>query len=227
MGMAVITFKKQPIFFIWLLLVVVTIGYIVFSARSLESNDPRYIAIENTLQEYLNIDAEARYTLDDSRLSEVLANDLLGSYDPGAGRSHLAQAVRWNTGNPNVSDNHIGMLDFWQAYYAYQRQVKQIYDDAVAQGKIDPYSNDGTVSLESLPEIRQLMEQTGFQTAQLPPAQPANSVPISFAIRTIKVFWDEAYVVGDYPYARVGMTFVKHAGQWYLVGMSTLQQYGG
>jgi hypothetical protein len=219
--------KKPIILWIWLVLVAVTLFFVLKSGISLTPDNPEYIAIENTLRKYLEINAEARYTLDDSRLSEVLANDSRGSYSTHDGNSALAKAVRWYTGNPLVMENHIGMLDFWHAYYAYNRQVKQLYNAAVAKEGQSSSQVAAPISPESLPEVRQLMEETGFQGASLPPARPQVIVPENFVIESVKVFLGEAYVVGDYPYARVGLTFVKRSGQWYLVGSKILQWHGG
>jgi len=219
--------------------------------KSLASDDSDYIAIENTLRLYLEIDAEARYTLDDSRLSEVLANDPRGSYmaEDGADKYFL-MAVQWYTGNSNIKEGEIGMLDFWHAYYAYNRTVKQIYDNLVAMDMLptptpkpteDP--NDvyvlrttestpssiyaGKTSPESIPEIQELMRETGFQYASLPPPRPETIVPVSFVIQSITVDNDLAHVVGDYTYAKVDLTFAKIDGQWYLIGQSIIQWHGG
>jgi hypothetical protein len=234
------------------LLVLITIIIIMNRpGKSLASDNPDYIAIENTLRSYLEIDAKARYSLDDSRLSEVLANDPRGSYSGAEGENaYLVKAVRWYTGNPNIKDDNIGMLDFWHAYYAYNREVKQIYDNVQAMGRLptptsspteDPFDIDvllasestpssilpDKTSPESLPEIQELMKETGFQSASLPQPQPDVIMPEQFIIQSITIDNDLANVIGDYSYAEVDLTFVKLSGQWYLVGSKIIQWHGG
>ena len=214
--------------------------------KNLASSDLDYDAIENTLRSYLEIDAEARYTLDDTRLSEVLANDPRGSYNGVEGANkYLVQAVRWYTGNPDISEDNIGMLDFWHAYYAYRRALKQIYDTTIGRELLPtpspiPYEDDFPLELrvtpnptqvalpefDSLPEVKELMEATGFQAASLPPPEPVVILPQQFTIESISVDNVVAHIIGDYPYAKVDLTFVNLSGQWYLVGEKIIQWHG-
>jgi hypothetical protein len=243
--------KRLFILFAALIIIVAIVIILKRPGKSLAEDNPDYVAIENTLQSYFEIDAKARYTLDDSRLSDVLANDPRGSYSGAEGENgYLVKAVRWYTGNPDIQEDNIGMLNFWHAYYAYNREVKQIYDNAQAMGKLpmptsspteDPFDIDvllstenahspifsGETSPESLPEIQELMKETGFQSASMPLPQPDVIVPEKFIIQSITVDNDVAHVIGDYPYAKVGLTFVKLSGQWYLVGSKIIQWHGG
>lgn len=217
--------------------------------KTLASDDSDYIAIEKTLHLYLEIDAEIQYSLDDSRLREVLANDPRGSYTGTEGANkHLVKLVQWYTGNPNIKEDEIRMLDFWNARYAYNRAVKQIYDNAVAMGALptptpapteDPFDIDAMgvaenahsrtpqTSPESLPEIQALMEETGIQYATLPPPRPEKIVPEQFSITSITIDEDLAHMVGDYQWATVDLTFAKINGCWYLIGSKIIQWHGG
>ena len=198
---------------------------------------------------YLEIDAEVQYTLDDSRLSEVLANGPRGSYMSTEGATkHFVKLVQWYTGNPNIKEDEIRMLDFWNARYAYIRAVKQIYDNAVAKGMLptptpapmeDPFDIDAMrvaenapsmapqTSPESLPEIQALMKETGAQYATLPPPRPEKIVPEQFVITSITIDEDLAHMVGDYQWATVDLTFAKIDGRWYLIGSIIIQWHGG
>jgi hypothetical protein len=213
--------------------------------KRLTPGDPDYVAIENTLRLYLEIDAEARYTLDDSRLSEVLANDFRGGIvgDEEENRFYL-KAVQWYKENPYITRFGFGLLDFWHAFYAYNRAVDQIYDASIARGLMpipppDTYEDD-SVPLEfrvtpdpfqvdlswlyGLPEVRELMEATGFQSVSIQRPLPETIVPQAFEIQSITVYNDFAHMVVDM-YAKVDLTFAKIHGRWYIIGSRTIQSF--
>lgn len=237
--------KKLSFLLATFLVIVAIIIIINRPKKSLASSDLDYVAIENTLRLYLKFKAEARYTLDDGRMPEVLANDPRGS---PADESD-AKLVRFITNNPDLSADDIGLLDVEQALWAYRRLIKQKYDDASARGLlvpptpevIDPFDVSygplemrstpdpiivGQSELEALPEIMDLEKASG-RGATLPRPQPDVIMPEQFVIQSITVDNDLAHVIGDYSYAEVDLTFVKLSGQWYLVGSKIIQWHGG
>ena len=195
--------------------VIITINNL---GKRLTPGDPDYVAIENTLRLYLEIDAEARYTLDDSRLSEVLANDFRGGIvgDEELG-GHYLKAVQWYKDNPFITRFGFGLLDFWHAFYAYNRAVDQIYDASISRGLMP-------TPLSGLPEVRELMEATGFQTVSIQRPLPETIVPQAFEIQSITLYNDLAHVVVDM-YAKVDLTFAKIHGRWYIIGSRTIQSF--
>ncbi len=216
--------------------------------QALSSGDADYVAIEKTLRTYAEIEAEAIFTLDDSRLSEVLANDPRG----GPANDIETQAVRYMQGKPDLKAEAIGLLDIRQALYAYDRKVKQLYDAGIASGSIitptpevrdpsinpipeqlkgnpeyDPSLQTPTVNLYTVPEIKALSEATGYQAVGLPPARPAKIEVEQFTIQAVTVEQDLAHVIADYPYALLELTLVKKEGRWYLVGRRELRPHRG
>jgi hypothetical protein len=146
---------KRLVFIFSTILIIVPIAILLNQpGKSLAEDNPDYIAIKNTLQLYLEIDAKARYTLDDSRLSEVLNNDPRGSYSGGLGENrYLVKAVRWYTGNPDIQEDYIGMLDFWHAFYEFNRQATLIYEKAQAMGSLPtptPVPTEDPADLDAL-----------------------------------------------------------------------------
>jgi hypothetical protein len=249
--------KKLP----YLLAAGLVVGAIFISACSQKptptSAVPDDIAIEKTLRTYLEIEAEALYTLDDSRLVDVLANDPRGGLVGGEElNKRYLQAVQWYKGNPNLKGDEIGCLEARQAFYAFRRQAKQIYDDAVAQGRLTApdqedlekrlasYKKEISISedqptpeiyladiatgqLETLPEYKALLAATGYDGFQLPHPLPDQIVPQAFVIESITVDRDLAHVVGDFSHAKVELTFAKIDGRWYLIGQRTIQNHAG
>jgi hypothetical protein len=155
---------------------------LVQPTRALAPGDPDRDAMEKTISKYLDIKAEAQFSLDDSELDTVLANDPRG----GKLEDEKIQAVRFMKNDPDLLEDHIGLLDYYQARYSYYRSAKKIYDDAVSSGRIvvptpvpyDPSDNpvplerQGTefdrrtpqpdyvrLPPESLPEVRAVCKQ--------------------------------------------------------------------
>lgn len=234
-------------------------GVLIFAAiviltrprqRTLTSTNPEYVAIENTLRTYLEIDAEAQYTIDDSRLVEVLANDRRGGLVGGDElNARYLKSVRWFKGNPRLRGDQIGYLDVKQALYAFRRQAKQIYDEAVAQGRLTAPSVEqimasydpgdlgrpteidltyvASMDLNSLPEFKAMLNEAGYDGVMLPHPRPEQIVPESFVIQSIKTQGDLAYVRGDFSYATVDLIFAKMHGSWFLIGERVIRRHAG
>jgi hypothetical protein len=236
---------------------IIAVSYHPERALALAPGDSDYIAIENTLRTYLEIKAEAEYTLDDSRLPEVIANDRRGGLVGGEDiNKYYLQSVQWYKGNADLKGDQIGYLDVWQAVFAFRRECKRMYDEAMAQGRITVLTREEIFALEynpenappglskeeilaqidptayatnewiSSPEAEALLAQTGFNYISLPPPQSEQIVPDFYRIDSITVEKDVAHVIGDFSYAKVELTFVKIDDRWYLVGERELQAHG-
>ncbi len=221
--------------------------------ETLAANDPDYRAIEEALRLKEAIDTEIQYTLDDSRLSEVYANDARG----GAASDDDAQLVRYMLGKPELAAGQIGKLDTLRALYAYQRKVKELYEAAIASGVAasgaaaaptpeaqDPFINPlpeqlqgnpayalragpASVPPDSIPAIQALMQAAGRQAATLPPPRPETMQPVPFTVKSITVDNDLAHVVVEYLPATAEDLFVKIDGRWYMIGGKIVQWHGG
>jgi hypothetical protein len=210
--------------------------------------NPDFIAIQTTLQTFADLDNLASYTFDDSRLSQVLANDPRGGLvDP-----ELLKSVQYMSGNPDLKIEDIGFLDVNQAHWAFERKVKQVYDDAIAKGNVKdptptplassaiPNSNyrsnrdadqsgnylfhtpDGRV----IPEIQAMEKASGLQ-AMLPVPLPEKRTPTGFKIIFVSVEGDLAYAKVDWNYGLCDDILVKKNGGWYLIGHHIIKYHGG
>lgn len=204
-------------------------------------NDPDSVAIQNNLSRYLELKAEIHYTLDDSRLSEVMANDSRGGLTGGEieNRFYL-KAVQWHRGDPNIKSDEFGLLDFWQARYAFAREVKRIYDNsAITRGLVPTPTSNPDVSiprrtpdpyyfaigqLRDLPEIKALEKASGLGVT-LPRPLPDKVVPDKFIFQSISIDKDIAHVIGDFSYAKDELIFAKIQGRWYLINIIELQSH--
>ncbi len=206
-------------------------------ARALSQDDPDFTAIQTTLRTYAEIDNEARYTLDDSRLSEVLANDPRG----GLVNPELVKSVQYMSGNPDLKIEDIGFLDVNQVGWAFERKVKQVYDDAIASGKVvvptpppyDPSENPVSIDIRGtdadpraqiplpnpliVPEIRAMMVASGLG-AELPLPETVKRTPTDFKIISISVEGDLAHAKVNWEYGICDDVLVKKDGSWYLIG---------
>lgn len=217
----------------------------ILPVRALPANDPDFIAIQTTLSTYAEIQNQAHYTLDDSRLSEVLANDLRGGL---VDRKYL-KAVRYMSGKPYLTTLQVGFLDVNQARWAFERKVKQLYDEAIASGRVtiptpptynpsvNPISTDikGTdrdprthfrPDPRIVPEIRELEQATGLG-ASLPLPFSEKSAPIGFRILSISVVSNLAYARVDWDYGLCEDVLIKKDGSWYLIGHKIIRWHGG
>jgi len=214
--------------------------------RVVASNHPDYIAIENTLRLYLEINDDAQYTYDDSRFKEVLVNDprggIIGEDLPGHTQIYL-KAVRYHNGNPDLKVSDVGFLDYKQALYAYSRQVVLLYQELLTSGKVaqptpqtredlsttlpsdfwgdpnwDPSVQTPSIILESIPEIKELMNNYGFQVAKLPPTRPETKQPVEYIIQSLEINDDVAKLIVDIKSDTYLYTFVNINGQWYIAG---------
>jgi hypothetical protein len=191
--------------------------------RPLATDDPIYLAIADTLRRYQALEAEAVYTLDDSRLSEVLANDRRGGLAGGADlNAYYLRAVRWHTGQPDLRGDEFGLLDFRRAYYAYLREVRRIYSEALATGEIS-----AETAPFQLPAVEALMRATGMQVASLPPPKPEVIEPADdYLIYSIAVKSDLAYMRVEFPCAQSELIFAELEGHWYYIGGRRLKYLG-
>ncbi|RPI23855.1 MAG: hypothetical protein EHM70_22000 [Chloroflexota bacterium] len=178
--------------------VVILLGFIL-SIHALTPNDTDWMAIETTLRTYAEIKEEALYSLDDSRLVQVLANDPRGGLvDP-----MFLKPVQWMTGNTDLKLKEVGFLHVEQARYAFDREVKELY-----------------------PEIRELQEETGW-LGRLPAPRPEKVTPMSFKILSILVKGDLAYAKVDWGYGLCDDILVNKDGGWYLIGHKVIEWHGG
>lgn len=223
------------------LIIVAIIIIINRPGKNLASSDPDYVAIENTLRSYLGIEAEANFTLDDSRLVEVLANDPRGGlFGDDRMNERLLKSVQWFKKNPDLIVDQIGLLDVRQAFYAFRRQAKQMYDDAIAQGKltapdmdqiiasVDPHEYVGTPEvdltanatwlLETLPEYKAMLQAAGYDGVSLPGPRPEKIIPPSFTIESISIDNDLAHAYGIYMGEKADFIFIEQDGNWFLIG---------
>jgi hypothetical protein len=217
----------------------------ILPVRVLPANDLDFIGIQTTLRTYADIQAQAYYTLDDSRLSEVLANDLRGGLVDGK----YLKAVRTMSGRPYLTTLQVGFLDVNQARWAFDRKVKQLYDEAVASGKVivqtpgsfDPSANPVSIDIKGtdrdprthfrpdpriVPEIRELEQATGLG-ASLPLPSSEKSVPMGFRILSVSVMGNLAYARVDWDYGLCEDVLIKKAGNWYLIGHKIIRWHAG
>jgi hypothetical protein len=240
--------------FFFILVLGLVIGILIIFTRThvkvLALNDPDYVAIENTLNSYLEIEAEAKYSLDDSYLVEVLANDPRGGlFGDDHINERLLKSVQWFRDNPDLKVDQIGLLDVRQAYYAFRRQAKQMYDDAIAQGKLTApdmdqliasldrheyigtpeidLTNTATLLLETLPEYKAMLQAAGYDGVSLPYPRPEKLIPASFIIESISVDNDLAHVYGIYNGQEADFIFMKTDGNWFLIGEHIAFGQGG
>jgi hypothetical protein len=206
---------------------------IVQPAHALSQDDPDFIAIQTTLRAYADINDEAEYTLDDNRLSEVLANDPRGGLvDP-----ELVKSVQYMSGNPDLKREDIGFLDVNQARWAFERKVKQVYDEAIASGKVvaptpppyDPAENPVSIDIvgtdadprthipkpnpEIVPEVREIEQATGLG-ATLPVSPSEKIIPTEFQLLSVSVEGDLAHAKVDWYYGLCEDILVKKDGSW-------------
>jgi hypothetical protein len=233
---------------LWLtaaLVIVVILTIKILPMRVLPANDPDFVAIQTTLRTYADIQAQAHYTLDDSRLSEVLANDLRGGLVDGK----YLKAVRYMSGKLYLTTLQIGFLDVNQARWAFDRKVKQLYDEAVANGKVivqtpgpyDPSANPVSIDIQGtdrdarthfqpdpsiFPEIREL-EQATRLGATLPVPTSEKIIPMGFRMLSISVVGNLAYARVDWDYGLCKDTLVKKDGSWYLIGHKIIRWHSG
>jgi hypothetical protein len=224
------------------------------TAQVIPTTAPDFRAIQTTLRTYADIIDEASHTLDDSRLSEVLANDLRGGLvDP-----QYVKSVQYMTGKPDRKRIDIGFLDVNQARYAFDRRVRQLYDNAIARGELkiipiptdnailptpyDPLDKNITADMratdqarrtyvwppnpESVPEIRALEKATGL-VAFISVPSTGEKIPTGFKILYISVFGDLAQAEVDWDYGLCNDSLIKKDGSWYLVGHKIIQWHGG
>ncbi len=73
-----ISIKDHKFVLVWIALAVIA-GFLLYSTVKIlipiSNSDPDYAGIEATLQKYAFTRVEVRYTLDDTQLSQILAND--------------------------------------------------------------------------------------------------------------------------------------------------------
>jgi len=211
----------------------------------LSSDDPDWMAIETTLRTYAEIKEEALYTLDDSRLVEVLANDPRGGFvDPV-----FLKRVQWMKGNADLKLEEVGFLDTEQSRYAFERKVKELYETAIASGEVavptpppyDPSANPVSEDIRGtdldprmhyqpdvhiVPEVKALEQETGF-LGRFPPQMPDKIVPIGFKILSISVKDDLAYAKVDWDYGLCEDILVNKNGNWYLIGHKVIVWHSG
>ncbi|MEJ2710831.1 MAG: hypothetical protein P8074_24690 [Anaerolineales bacterium] len=227
------------------LLIAVFLIIKILPVRVLPATDPDFVAIETTLRTYADIQAQAHYTLDDSRLSEVLSNDLRGGL---VDRRYL-KSVRYMSGKPYLTTLQVGFLDVNQARWAFERKVKQLYDEAVASGRVtiptplpyDPSENPISIDIRGtdrdprthfrpdpriVPEIRELEQATGLG-ATLPIPTSEKIIPMGFRILSISVVGNLAYARVDWDYGLCKDTLVKKDSSWYLIGHKIIRWHGG
>jgi hypothetical protein len=243
----------KKLFFI--LAAVLVIGALIIVMRPhekvLASNEADYIAIENTLNQYLEIEAEANFSLDDSRLVEVLANDSRGGlFGDERMNERFLKSVQWLKNNPDLQVDQIGLLDVRQAFYAFRRQAKQMYDDAIADGRltapnrdqiiasVDPHEYDvntlevdltysASMLLHSLPEYKAMLQAAGYDSISLPYPRPEKIIPPTFTIESIRIDNDLAHVYGTYIGSEADFIFMKRDGNWFLIGEHVKWGQGG
>ncbi len=156
------------------------------------------------------------------------------------------------SGNPDLKIEDIGFLDVNQAHWAFERKVRQVYNDAIANGKVlDPtptpfassaipnsnyksnrdadrsgnylfHTPDGRV----IPEI-QAMEKAAGLHAMLPNQPPEKRTPTRFKIIFVSVKGDLAYAKVDWDYGLCDDILVKKGGSWYLISHRIIQYHGG
>jgi hypothetical protein len=208
------------------------------------SKDPDVIAIYDTLSAYAYLRNEIHYTFDDTQLNQILANDPRG----GTMKEGYLGVVRYITGKPDLKLADIGFLDYSQARWAFCREVKQLYEAALARGSImptptmDPSMNPISIDiqgtdldprnryippdLEAVPEIRALEQKAQF-FAVYPTPRTEKMSPEPFRLLSVSVTGDLAHTQVDWQYGLVDDIFVKIEGKWRLVGEQTLKEHGG
>src|SRR5262249_13341140 len=160
--------------------------------------DPTYRAIAGALRLQNEIEAQAIVTLDDSRLTEVLADDPRGGLYGDDSNAFYLQTVRWYTGNPQLQGWQVGALSARQAYYGYLRAVRDLYNEALASGAIK-----GQTQFAQLPAAQALMQASGFGASTLPSQLPTHVAPVpDYPIESISVAGDLAYMRVTFPCAK-------------------------
>jgi hypothetical protein len=106
-------------------------GYVL----RVEPGSTDYIAIEETLNLYLKIDADAKYTLDERSYQEVVVNDLRGGWAGTHAPEHLRYLETLYAQDRGAGlSSAPGLLNYKLAYLAFNRLARELYHDAVASG---------------------------------------------------------------------------------------------
>ena len=235
-----------------ILIVATLLGIFIFGiilvvqpVQALSSDAPDWIAIESTLQTFVEIKEFALFNLDDTGLVDVLANDPRG----GLVEPEFLKLVQTMARKPDLKLADIGFLDATQARYAYDRKVKELYDHAIASGEViiptpppyDPSDNPISIDIQGtdkdlslkvrpdpriVPEVRELEQETGL-AAGLPISANEISLPMGFKIMSIQVKDDLAYAKVDWDYGLCEDIFIKKDGRWYLIGHKIIEWHGG
>lgn len=114
-----------------LLVIGVLLMAIFHPAKSLSLDDPDAIAIEKTMRTFEEIKARSNFTADGIGLDQVLAND------PRGGKSFEMdyQLVRYMKRDPNLKEDQMGLLDYFQSLYACRRLAGTLFNEAVQSGR--------------------------------------------------------------------------------------------
>ncbi len=219
-----------------------------------DPNNPDIIAIKNTLQSFADLKNNFYFTMDDSKVDQILANDPRG----GLVNEGYLKLVRYMKGDPNLKIENIGYLDVYECLYAYEIKAKKIFDAAVARGEItiptpmvdDSSANPATLTAqalwtstptvyewlytpppnsEMLPEIRAMEQAAGFRIyfpLSMEDKKNLLNYVLKFSLMSVSIQGDLAHIKTDWNYALVDDILVKKAGHWYLVGEKTLLDHG-
>jgi hypothetical protein len=221
-----------------LLLVLVLVFVLVSRFAQVESSSPAYIAIEETLNRYLEIDAEARYILDDGSYQEVVVNDLRGGW---AG-SHASQHWRYlealyaqeqGAGLRSAP----GLLNYKRAYCAFHRLARDILQEVIASGAYvvrTPTPATPTPTLLETMLIPQQNPELVYEPSWYPALQEVATrlgmgvnhwslvrvkiEPEPFEIKRVIRMFGTAKVRVDFPCVEYEYTFIKRNERWYVVG---------
>jgi hypothetical protein len=196
------------------LIAVALLGLLGFTQRSLKQS----LAIPNskdekevikTVEKAYDIESEAGYTFDLSKLSTVFTNDQRFPLGPST-----LQTVRELTNNPDLES--AGYLDYKTAYYTWRRdsilQSDAVYEKAKAENR------DLTDE-----EKKALIDSHGRIAPSRGQAPENNKLTLIFL--SVEINDDVALVVVDDGPSTAELTLVLVDGNWYIAGIKGISSH--